>query len=197
MPDPLSPDSMKNLWQSQKTEITPMSLNEIHSKARKFQTRIRWRNGREFAGGLLAAAFMAYFAWHASDGLNRTAACLCIAGITWVMIQLHRRGSARNLPSEMGNASYLDFHRRELERQRDLLGSVWSWYLAPLAPGLALFIAGGLTAAPGHLQHARLFVGGYAAFVVLVFGSIVWLNRRAARHLQTSIDQLNALERGK
>ena len=38
--------------------------------------------------------------------------------------------------------SCLEFHRSELVRQRDLLRSVWWWYLLPFVPGMLLIPVG-------------------------------------------------------
>ncbi|HZU28878.1 MAG TPA: hypothetical protein VFA04_25360 [Bryobacteraceae bacterium] len=186
---------MKEIWQNQELEGMTMSLEDIRRKAGKLRRRILWRNAREFAAAALVVPVMSYFAWRVATGLTRVAAIVCIAGVLYVVVQLYRRGSARNLPADLAASGWVAFYRRELERQRDLLASVWSWYLAPLIPGLALFIVGGLLQPAAHLRHTGLFIGGYAILAALAFAVIGWLNQHAARRLQRAIDELNALER--
>ena len=65
-----------------------------------------------------------------------------IAGALTVMFELHRRGSARTAPADLGLSTCIDFHRKSLERQRDALRTVWIWYLLPFVPGLAIFEIG-------------------------------------------------------
>ena len=124
------------------------------------------------------------------DALTRVACGLIIAGALYVMWRLHQRGASRNVPAEMGLASGLEFHRRELARQRDLLRSVWSWYLAPVIPGLVVLMLARARINPGHLRP----IGLSSALIALLFIFVWWLNHQAARRLQSRIDELNALE---
>ena len=119
---------------------------------------------------------------------------LMITGMLYLMVQLHRKGSARNLTSDLGLASGLDFYRRELERQRDLVGSVWSWYLGPLIPGWVVLMVAFARTNPGHLRHFGLSLAGFNLFAALAFVFVWKLNQRAARSLQRQIDELNGLE---
>jgi positive regulator of sigma E activity len=91
---------------------------------------------------------------------------------------------------EGGFDSCLDFHRRELVRQRDLLRSVWSWYLGPLVPGMVVFLFGSI------LQKVRqptdwLKALPVAAFMAAGFWFTARLNRRAAGCLQRQIEELD------
>ena len=70
----------------------------------------------------------------------------------------------------------LAYHRRELMRQRALLQSVWSWYLAPLVPGLLVFGKGVSS------KHDSRFIV-YMCMFALVFGGVGWLNHRGAVRL--------------
>lgn len=94
----------------------------------------------------------------------------------------------------MGLASGLEFFERELERRRDLHHSIWPWGLAPLIPGwVALTVAFARTN-PGHLRHPglSLTVLNLVAAAAFVFS---WkVDERAARRLQSRIDELSALE---
>jgi hypothetical protein len=167
-----------------------MSVDEIRQRAGKFQRKIYWRNAREYVAALVVLAIFGFDFWHTSDALARVAFGLIIAGTLYVMWNLHERGASRSLPADLGLASGLDFYRLELERQRDLLRSVWSWYLGPMIPGLVV-----LMVARGRTNPSRLWpVGLSSALIALVFVSAWWLNQRAARRLQGRIDELNALE---
>jgi hypothetical protein len=125
---------MRNVWQNQELEGIRMSINEIRQKAGRFQKTILRRNGREYVAALVVVLFLGFNLWRTTDLLIQTGFGLEIAGILYVVWQLHRKGSSRSVPAEMGLASCLEFHRSELERQRDLLRSVWRWYLGPWFP---------------------------------------------------------------
>jgi len=183
-------DRLKSVWQNQPSEGMRMSVDEIRQRAGKFQRKIYWRNAREYVAALVVLAIFGFDFWHTSDALARVAFGLIIAGTLYVMWNLHERGASRSLPADLGLASGLDFYRLELERQRDLLRSVWSWYLGPMIPGLVV-----LMVARGRTNPSRLWpVGLSSALIALVFVSAWWLNQRAARRLQGRIDELNALE---
>lgn len=191
MPDEFTPDEIKQIWQAQKVEGTVMSLDEIRRKAAKFQKRISRRNAREYMAGAAVVILMTSFIIRSSFAVERAAAALCIAGIVYAMYRLHRLGSAQSAPADLGLTSSLQFHRRELERQRKLLQNVWPWYLAPLMPGLALFVISTVVINPGHLKHPGIAATAFAIAAALVFYAIACLNERAALRLQRSIDELD------
>jgi hypothetical protein len=138
--------------------------------------------------------FFGFEFWRVPDALTRVGMGLMIAGMVYLIWQLHRKGSARSLPAEMGLASGLDFFRQELERQRDLVGSVWSWYLGPLIPGWVVLMVAFARTNPGHLRHFGLSLAAFNLFAALAFVFVWKLNQRAACSLQRRIDELNALE---
>jgi hypothetical protein len=186
------PDDLCEVWRGQKVEHNQMTLAEIREKASKFQRRIRFRNLKEYGAYAAVVAFFG-FSMGAYPPLMRAGAWLCIAGMLYSAYQMHRRGSSKTVAAGWEPESCLSFHRRELERQRDLLLSIWSWYLGPLIPGLALLMIGGGVARPGHLKHAWAAVSLYLALIAVGFWFVARLNRRAAQRLQRQIDELGAL----
>lgn len=185
-------DDMRAVWQEQPPESAPISLTELRRKARSLHTTVRWRNLREYAGAALGGVTFGYYLWRFPTPLMRVGAALSIAGVLYVMYQLHKRGAARILPAEMARNTCLDFHRRELERQRDLLRSVWRWYLLPLVPGLALFLLGMAVEQLAGRWLPVAVVGGVCALGFFLVGK---LNQSAARKLQDQIDALATLEK--
>jgi membrane protein implicated in regulation of membrane protease activity len=97
----------------------------------------------------------------------------------------------RPLPKDAGLTTCIEFQRRELERQRDLLSNVWSWYLGPLIPGMAVLITAYALANPAHWKYQGVFIAAYVLFVAAVFAGIGKLNGKAARKLQRQIDELD------
>ena len=169
-----------------------MSAEAIRLRAGKFERKIAHRNTREYVSSLLAAVAFAYFFATAHGVLFRLAYVFFIAGLGWVVFQLHRKGSANTMPATMGSSTSLQFFRAELERQRDVVRNVWPWYLAPLVPGFVILTVGSVMARPfpaGLVSAAFL-----DAFVAAVFFGIWKINARAARCLQRTIDELKAAE---
>ncbi len=186
-------NDMNNLWQSQPTEPPRIRPEEFRKKINKFERRIFWRNVREYAAGAVVIAIFGYYEWRFHALLVRFGSGLIIAGTLYVMYQLHRRASIRSAPADLGLSTCIEFHRKSLERQRDALRTVWSWYLLPFVPGLAVLVIGSIVsqwAAQGHLVINSLVSPGIMA---AIFFAVWKLNRRAAERLQAQIDELDAL----
>lgn len=185
----LPPDDLQNIWQSQRVEPIYMSIEEIRNKAAKFERRIRWRNLRET---LVAVAMIPLFGlflrWFPAP-LERAGSCLIIVGLIYLIYRMNGFAAAAKVPAAGGFDACVAFHRRELERQRDLLRSIWLWYLGPLVPGILLFnlaLIGQKIRHPADWWRVVPFVVIMAAW----FWFVVRLNRRAADDLQNTIDAL-------
>lgn len=185
---------LQNLWQSQKSEGIRMSVDEIRQRAGRFGEKIYWRNAREYVAALMVVAYFAFKLWRGPDMLAGVGYALLIAGMLYLVWQLHRRGSSRTPPQEMGLESGVDFFRRELERQRDMLQHVWNWYLGPLVPGLIVVMVAIGRTNPHHLRHYGWIAAASDLLSALVFIFIWRLNQRAAKSLQQRIEELDALK---
>jgi hypothetical protein len=199
MGDELSDSKVEALWQGQPTEPPHISPEDLRRKMDRFERRIYWRNVREYVAGAFVVAAFGYYEWRFPTVLMRIGSGLMILGTLYVMYELHRRASARTAPAELGMSTCLDFHRRELERQRDALRSVWTWYLLPFVPGMIVFLAGMawivLKANPAVMLRALIGLGVMGIVVAAVFFAVWKLNRWTANKLQSRIDALNALTR--
>jgi hypothetical protein len=194
MPSELPPiNSPQSVWQSQQEEGIRMSVEDIRRKAGKFHNRVVSRNVREYAAALMVAVFFGFQWWHTPDLLTRAGFALIIVGVAYVVWYLYQQGSARGVPAEMGLSSGVEFFKRELERQRDLVASVWRWYLGPMMPGWVVLMVALGRRNPGHVQHFALFFAVFNLVAAAFFVFVGWLNQRAAGKLQRKIDELDAL----
>ena len=187
MPNEPLPDDIRGVWQNQPVENTPMPLEEIRRKARQFEKRINRRNLREYIGAAIGIAAYTFYIFKFHSLVIRAGSVLVIAGVLYVVFQLYKRASPGQLPADLALTASLEFHRRELVRQRDLLRSVWRWYIGPLIPGLAVFSAGIMPHRVGTMVFS-------VSFFLVVFGLIVWVNHRAAVRLDRRIAELDNLE---
>jgi hypothetical protein len=191
MPSDPDVNDPRNLWQNQEQaedEKMTITIDEIRRRAGRLERRIRWRNLRECGAGAVVIAFFSVQLWR-GHGWRLTPALLLIAGTLYVMFQLHRRGAARSLPADAGLSASLDFHLRELERQRDALQTVWLWYLLPFVPG---FLAAFVVTAIDRGINARIIISGVVGVLLLVG---IWrLNEWAARKLDLKIQELRGME---
>lgn len=199
MNDNLSDPQLPALWQNQPTEPPRISPGDLRGKMRRFERKIFWRNLREYVAGAVVLAAFGYYEWRFPAPLSRIGSTLTIVGTLYVMYQLHRRASTRVSPAELGTNSCLEYFRRELERQRDALRAVSSWYLLPFVPGVAFFLAGmmanQLKTHPTTLLPTMAGFGILALIVAAVFLAIRKLNQRSANKLQIRIDELDGLTR--
>lgn len=191
MENELPPDHLKSLWQNHNLEPVQMSLEEIRQKAEGFQNMIRRRNLREYVAAAFVLAGSAYGIWRFP--VMRLACGLLLTGVTYVLYKLHTRGAAQSVPESLALDTCLEFHRRELERQRDLARDVVKWYLLPFVPGLLAAVAAPLLHQPPEKWIRALLV----LFLWAAMFYAVWkLNNRGADKLQRQIDELNSINRG-
>jgi hypothetical protein len=184
-----------DIWKGQPVERLGISVEQIRLKAQKFEKRIFWRNFREYAASAIVIAAFGHYISVFHPILIRAGCSLVIAGTLLMVFALHKRGGVRTTPAELGLRACAEFHRKELERQRDLLRSVWLWYLLPFVPGLIVLQVGLLEhviGQPNGSARAGVIVATFALTVVV--GAVVWkLNHWAANELQREIDALNGL----
>lgn len=177
--------SLHALWQSGAAEIAPLSLAEIKRRAGRLGDGVARRNRREYiAIGIVAAVFGLYAIFLPGYWL-KTGSLLVIAGALFVGWQLARRSSRPDPDAEA--ADVRTYYRTRLVTEEHMLARVGRWYLAPLIPGLAVFLTGiAFVASLSPLGFAAL-----AAIHALVFLGIWLLNRRAAAMLRDQIARID------
>jgi hypothetical protein len=204
MPHENSRSSIEKLWQGQATDSQKIAAQVLRRKMQKFERRIVWRNLREYVAGAIVAIAFAYYTYRFPMLLVRIGCVLVIVGAVYVLYELHRRASAEPAPAEMAMSSCVEFQLRQLERQRDALRAVWSWYLLPFLPGMCVFLLGifqfamrtaNAAGQPFSTTVAVSFFCLVSAGVAVVFFAVWKLNQWAAKKLQMQIDELNTLMR--
>ncbi len=189
-------DDPIEIWQSQNVEPITMPIEQLRSKAMKFESHIRSRNLRETAIAVaLIPLFLLFLRWFPAP-LAQIGSWLNIAGLVYVIYRLNGPAAAATVPADAGWENCIAFHRRELVRHRDLLRTVLRWYLGPLIPGVVVFTIGTIApkVRPGHpLDWWR----AAPALVLLAvwYWIVVRLNNRAADCLQRQIDELDLVAR--
>jgi predicted membrane chloride channel (bestrophin family) len=173
-----------------------MSVADIHVRSARFQAGIRQRNWREHIVAALLVVVFGWIAWITPDLIMKAGAVLSIIGLIYISVLLGTRARAGNARDLAAAKTWVAFYRGELQRQQEALQDIWSWYLAPLVPGMIVIAAG---AAFTSDNPAPLFVKITLFVLVLlfcaaVFGFVYWINRRAARQLKSAIDKLDAAQ---
>lgn len=180
----------QQLWQSQPVEGATMSADAIRLRAGKLERSISRMNLREYIASALAVAAFAYLFATAHNTPFRITWALWTVSMIFLAVQLYRKASPKTMPADMGQSSCLDFFRSELERNRDLLKSVWAWYLGPMVPGFIAYNFAYLMTI--HRPHAWIGLAVTDVIFAATFIGVWQLNARAARCLQRSIDELTA-----
>ncbi len=184
----------RDSWKKEGPTGSPPDLEDLRDRAGKFRNKVRRRNTIEFlAGGLVIVVFAA-IAWSAPISLVRVGAALVIAGACIVCWQLFRRTTPLSPPEKGGKLSVLEFHKRELTRQRDALKSIIGWYILPLLPGVTFMLSIPLlSGAESPLNEEPPYTLLKLGLLVVLTVFLVVANRVAAGKLQTEIEEIDAL----
>lgn len=180
-------DGLRGLWRQGDATLAALPLAEIKARAATFDRAIGRRNRREYAATLFVAVIFGLYALILPGWLLKAGSLLVIAGGFVMAWQLSRRTSRPDPDAEA--ADIRAHYRTRLVTEERMLASVGLWYLGPLVPGFAVFMAG--LAAAGGFASALGFAA-FAAIPALIFIGIWLLNRRAAAMLRGRIERLDA-----
>jgi hypothetical protein len=179
---------LQALWQSQAQGASTISLDQLRERAQRHHRVISRRNLREYVAAALVVVWFSVMMWAWPSTMIRIGSGLSSAAALLVAGLLHRWGSVTPLPADLGLRNALEFHRLQLERQRDLLRAVWWWYLLPFVPGFLVLEIGYVQQRAG--RTSGVVVLGVVAAAIMV--GIHFLNRYAANRIQERIDRLKA-----
>ena len=187
-------DPLRKLWATDTEEKYVMSIAELTEPSGRFQSKIQRRNITEYLAAALVVGVFGWLAVIVPVWSVRIGAVLIIAAALFIAWKLNRIASSSKAPSDPTVDNLASFHRRELERQRDALRSVWKWYLMPFVPGLVVFSVG--SAVEGGVGNpiwvTAVIAGLGLAFNAAVFAGVWALNAHAARKLD---DEIRALDK--
>jgi hypothetical protein len=176
----------QQLWQGQPQAPSDVNLQSIKQRAGRFRLGSILLNAIDYllVGALAIIAVAAALA--REQTLLKVGWLLLAAGAGYAVFERWRRMSSERLPLQGDAVTYMTFHLRQLERQRDAFRSSWRWYVAPVVPGLVTIVAGHALIFP---EDRRMML---AAGVVLALGcikTIAWMRLRA-HWLQRRIEGL-------
>ena len=159
----------------------------VQSESRRLDRRIRHRDARELIAAAVGASVIAP-AMFGGPVIVRVGAAVIIVGLAFITLRLARARQAGRLTADF-SVSVAESLRAELRRvdaQIALLDSVLWWYVAPIAVGAFMVVAGN--------RGASLFTVAYGVVLVFLAWGIVALNRRASRRtLHPRKAELNTL----
>lgn len=180
-------------WKKQTCAIEDVGTRELEKKMKKFEKKIASRNFIEI---FTCVALIVYFfiqalfaetAWSQAMYLELALS----AGI--IIYVLRKRGSnIAGPPVGESTRNMVEYQRKQLTRQIQLLSKVRYWYIAPSALGVLGLVG---EAAFNEIQKEAfwstfvLFVIG--AIILVVFAFIIWLNEHyTVKKLKAELEQL-------
>ena len=188
VPEP-SHDELARLWQNQGLQEGRMSLQDVRARARAMERASRWRNGSEYLAGIIVLFVVVWAFPTLPNVVLQIGAAMMVLTVLYLAYAVHRRGSVRRLPVDLGTTDSVAFHRTELIRQRDALRSVNRWYLLPFVPSIATMSVGGFIERP----ERWLFTAGFVVIWIATHVTILGLNHRVARRVEGEISALDQI----
>jgi len=185
---------VKSLWRNQKTEET-VTLENIHRTAERFQRRTRRALLIEYGASAFVVAVFGFYIWALPGSMVKAGSALCIAGVLFIVWQMHKRMASKHVP-DLSGSGLIEFHRQELLRQRDAVKSAWLWYILPLVPGMVLMMLGRwyqLHASWRSLAWDHEVIALCSVIILLGIGIIRLVQALRVAKLQKKIDELEKL----
>lgn len=192
-----SPESLRDLWQSQRSEFKPVPVEELRRAADRLTRTVFWRNMSEYGAVLIVLVGFGRTLVQEHTWMLRLGCGMVMAAAIFAAVQFRRKGTSGRRGDGTDAGSCMDFYRAELVRQYELLASAWKWFVLPFVPGLTLTLGGCLQLALLRPEVQRSTIvwmfGGTALACVVTLAGIAWLNRWSAGKLKQRIAELDAM----
>lgn len=175
---------IEKAWQQQPREAARISVEEIRTRAERFDATVRWWRNVGAAVVIIAVTAEVLQVWYGSDTVERIGDLLTIAAFFYVAYEY--RKYSLSIPERLGQ-SCVDFYLSQLVHEQHLAGQSMR-YLLPFVPGVTLSLLHGVVG-EGLTRGHRI---GVAASGIALFVGVAWVNARTARKLQREIDAIEA-----
>jgi hypothetical protein len=173
------------------TENSPdLSPDSLSARRGRLNACLRRRNRTEFIAGGAAMAFLVVAgaigladSTSGSDTVAASGLILVAAGLVVMLWRLQRHAVAQRM--EPSRSDQKAGFAGQLRRERDLLRSVWNWYIGPVVPGFVLVWAG-------------MFAGGSVGVAMIgtfiTVAMLAWIARANFRAAAEFDNQLRELD---
>ncbi len=184
-------EQLTAIWRGQSVTPLRMTPEQLRTRAARFESAIRRRNLRDHVSFALVAIICAWGIF--THGLVLRVGCaLIIAWALYSMVLLRRFGAMPVAPADSSAQTCAAYHRRQLERQRDIALS-WPWGIGLAIPGFVLALAGiGLGARVPHWVFPVVMTGVF----LFLYVALVIHGKMLAAQWQREIDSLHAITTG-
>lgn len=202
-------EELKSIWnRSGENHMININLKELigdlKNNMNKFDRKIRKRDRFEIFGAIGSIFFFAFIGLEFPFPSSKFAA---IIGISWGFYVIYRLKSAqkRKKPDNFSQSieEQLEEHKQHLQGQKQLLSTVWYWYvLPPFISNVVLFLGMGdpvdynwtpILLSPPYSIGQKLFV---IAFLTLIYGYIIYINLKAVKvNIQPAIQEVEQMQK--
>jgi hypothetical protein len=197
----MNDDDLKKLWQQQPLRNPDTSAAQLVSAMQNKTTELRRtllaRDVRELSACVFVGIIFGIYYFIEPAPVSRVGALITVAGAIFIACKiLYAR---RATPAAEPDATLVESLRAELHSvrtQSQLLRSVWSWYLLPLAVGVLVFLWGLQFGGSGFTFGVIVFKIVFTLFSLAYDVRIYRLNQRARAHQLLPVEaQLESLLR--
>ncbi len=177
-------DDLKLAWAEEvkildnKPEISS-AIDALEEETVKLDRDIKRRDVMESLIALCLVPFWIYRMFSYNSMIELTG--LIILTLACLFIPYRLRKARHTLPNKLSSIkAFLTLEKQKIQSQMTLLGSVLSWYLAPLYIGIVLVSVGDRVDEAGAVVITEMLTY-YLIFVTIFFGLIWWANIHAVK----------------
>lgn len=184
-------DHLKTLWQGQQTETPPMTAQAVRMLVNDYQTAARQKVLVALAISILSAAFFAWCARVAPNGMVRIGDLMMLAWTPVTAWIIWRRKPPRVPARTASTLDLIDFHRAQVARERPDLRLI-AVTLVPMSAAMAVILIGVWPKTPKMYLQLLPPVILLAVWLVIFVRQLRRQRRRVADRLR-EIDALRGL----
>lgn len=198
-------DDLKTGWKTEvekageQQDLTSL-VKSLEKETNKVDKSVKRRDFMEISIALLLIPVWAWKLFYSASLLQTIGLWVAIIACLYIPYKLLK---ARQVESAKDDSllSFLFVEKSKLEKQKQLLETVATWYLAPLTLAIVLITAGGTVDESGIPQISQQLIV-YYLFVALLYVGIYFMNKRAAKKkfsplldkVNQRIQELNSFE---
>jgi hypothetical protein len=173
------------MWRQQPHAGHTMSLDEIRTKARNFDRKVKqWRDVTTLMFALLIVK-TAWEVWVDVDVAERAGDALILAALLYVVYRYAGFARAKTIAATLGQTNCLEHYRAQLLRQRELSSHGWTFVL-PFVPAVGVMVFARALQGRPTWQLTVMIV-----LMVVLFVGVIWAVARNRGKLEREIAALD------
>jgi len=177
-------DDLKQDWQETiNTPSTENNLTEViamlERETTKIDKEIKRRDIIEISIAILLIPVWIYGLFISAGTLQTIGYIVALVACLYIPYRLVNAKKV-SAPKDTSITAFLESEKQKVMQQKQLLESIVSWYIAPLATAIVLITLGSTVDASG-LPHLSDFLILYYGLLALLIVGVYFLNKRAAK----------------